>query len=150
LPLCSFFSVVAAAHVQSAAKSTATGVFTEEQAKRGKAVYNRDCASCHGTDLVSTDREVSNLTGDAFKRWNGQTVGELFEVTRETMPPREERSLDNQVHLDMVALHSSIQQSAFRQSGTETRHRNLEADRDSAAAGLADGVRPIRLNRVGG
>ena len=54
-------------------------------------------------DLVSSDREVSNLTGDAFKRWNGKTVGELFEVTRDTMPPKEERSLDNQVYLNMVA-----------------------------------------------
>jgi mono/diheme cytochrome c family protein len=93
----------AVAHAQPAAKSTAAGVFTEEQAKRGKAAYNRDCGGCHGADLVSTDREVSNLTGDAFKRWNGKTVGELFEVTRDTMPPREERSLDNQVYLDMVA-----------------------------------------------
>ena len=95
--------MVGFAHTQPAAKSTATGVFTEEQAKRGKAAYNGNCASCHGTDLVSTDREVSNLTGDAFKRWNGKTVGELFEVTRDTMPPKEERSLDNQVYLDMVA-----------------------------------------------
>ena len=84
--------MVGFAHTQPAAKSTATGVFTEEQAKRGKAAYNGNCASCHGTDLVSTDREVSNLTGDAFKRWNGKT-----------MPPKEERSLDNQVYLDMVA-----------------------------------------------
>jgi len=95
--------VVGSSHAQPAAKSTATGVFTKEQAKRGEAAYNGNCASCHGTDLVSTDREVSNLTGNAFKRWNGKTVSELFEVTRDTMPPREERSLDNQMYLDMVA-----------------------------------------------
>ena len=85
------------------AKTTATGVYTDAQAKRGGAAYDKNCASCHGTDLISTDREVSNLTGNAFKRWNGKTVGELFEVTRDTMPPEEKRGLDDQVYLDIVA-----------------------------------------------
>jgi mono/diheme cytochrome c family protein len=92
----------AGAHAQQS-NSTSTGVFTEEQAKRGAAAYNKNCTGCHGSDLVSTDREVPNLTGPAFDRWAGKTVGELFEVTRDTMPPREERSLDNQVYLDIVA-----------------------------------------------
>jgi mono/diheme cytochrome c family protein len=90
-------------HAQPLGKTTVAGVFTEAQAKRGTAAYDKNCASCHGTDLVSTDREVSNLTGNAFKRWNGKTVGELFEVTRDTMPPEEKRSLDDQVYLDIVA-----------------------------------------------
>ena len=49
------------------------------------------------------DREVSNLTGNTFQRWIGKTVADLFEVTRDTMPPKDERSLDNQIYLDIVA-----------------------------------------------
>ena len=87
---------------QEIGKSTSSGVFTEEQAKRGAAAYNANCGVCHGSDLLSTDREVSNLTGGAFQRWTGKTVAELFEVTRDTMPPKEERSLDDQIYLDIV------------------------------------------------
>ena len=83
--------------------TTTAGVFTKEQAARGEAAYNKDCASCHGGDLKSTDREVPNLTGGPFDSgWVGKTVAEKFEVTRDTMPPRDERSLSNQVYLDIV------------------------------------------------
>jgi len=93
-----------AIHAQdSASKSTAAGVFTPEQAKRGAAAYNANCASCHGDDLRSTDREVTFLTETAFKNgWIGKTIAQKFEVTRDTMPPRAERSLDDQVYLDIV------------------------------------------------
>jgi mono/diheme cytochrome c family protein len=86
------------------AKTTAAGVFTEAQAKRGAAAYDKNCASCHGSDLHSTDREVPHLTEGPFKSgWVGKTVAEKFEVARDTMPPEEKRSLDDQVYLDIVA-----------------------------------------------
>jgi mono/diheme cytochrome c family protein len=88
---------------QPAPTSTSAGVFTEEQAKKGGVAYNANCAACHGSELLSTDREVSNLTGNTFQRWIGKTVADLFEVTRDTMPPKDERSLDNQIYLDIVA-----------------------------------------------
>lgn len=85
------------------AVSSSTGVFTDEQARRGAAAYNANCATCHGTDLHSTDKEVPNLTEQEFKYgWVGKTIGERFEVARDTMPPRDEHSLDDQVYLDIV------------------------------------------------
>jgi mono/diheme cytochrome c family protein len=99
-----FFGGLNATNAQQTARSTAEGVFTEEQAKRGAAAYNAHCAGCHGADLRSTDREVSNLTDESFKRWIGKTIAEIFEVTRDTMPPREERSLSDQMYLDMVTF----------------------------------------------
>lgn len=90
-----------ASHAQSA--STAAGVFNEEQAKRGAVAYNANCASCHGAELRSTDREVPPLTDKAFKfAWIGKTIAEKFETARDTMPPREEHSLPDQVYLDIV------------------------------------------------
>ena len=84
-------------------KSTSTGVFTEEQAKKGEAAYQRLCASCHGADLHSTEPEAPDLTDGAFKfGWQGKTMAERFETIRKTMPPRKEGSLDDQTYLDIV------------------------------------------------
>ena len=94
--------VLTLANAQPAARSTSEGVFTEEQAQRGAMAYNKNCAGCHGSALRSTDREVPNLTGDSFKRWVGGTIGEKFEMVRDTMPPRDERSLPDEVYLDIL------------------------------------------------
>jgi cytochrome c553 len=89
---------------EPASKSTSAGVFTEEQAKQGAIAYNANCASCHGAQLRSTDREVPHLTDKSFQfNWVGKTIAEQFEATRDTMPLREARSLDDQVYLDIVA-----------------------------------------------
>ena len=87
------------ANAQPAARSTSEGVFTDEQAQRGAMAYSKNCAGCHGSALRSTDREVPNLTGESFKRWVGGTLGEKFEMVRDTMPPRDERSLPDEVYL---------------------------------------------------
>jgi mono/diheme cytochrome c family protein len=85
-------------------KSTATGVFTEEQAKKGEAAYQRVCASCHGADLHSTEPEAPDLTEGAFKfGWQGKTIADRFEIIRSTMPPGRKGSLDDQAYLDVVA-----------------------------------------------
>jgi mono/diheme cytochrome c family protein len=77
--------------------------FTAEQARRGEAAYNKNCATCHGAELRPGDREVTPLTDKAFKAgWVGKTVAEKFEVTRDTMPPEEKNSLGDQVYLDIV------------------------------------------------
>ena len=95
---------LAYAYAQPGARSTSEGVFTEEQAQRGAMAYNKNCAGCHGSALRSTDREVPNLTGDSFKRWVGGTIGEKFEMVRDTMPPRDERSLPDEVYLDILTF----------------------------------------------
>jgi mono/diheme cytochrome c family protein len=87
----------------STPRSTATGVFTKEQAAKGQAAYNANCASCHGMELRSADREVPRLSDSGFKfSWVGKTVGEKFELIRDTMPLKEERSLGDQVYLDIL------------------------------------------------
>ena len=45
---------------------------------------------------------IERLTGDSFKRWIGRTLGEKFEIMRDTMPPRDERSLPDEVYLDIL------------------------------------------------
>ena len=96
---------IAVTQAQQAGKtSTASGVFTAEQAKNGESAFQARCASCHGADLHSTDPEAPDLTEAAFRfGWNGKTIANRFEEIRRTMPYGNAGSLDDQTYLDIVA-----------------------------------------------
>jgi mono/diheme cytochrome c family protein len=69
-----------------AASSTRDGVYTAEQAQQGKALYQQQCAKCHGNALEGSGKNVP-LTGDAFlDKWTDQTLADLFMKTNATMP----------------------------------------------------------------
>src|ERR1700730_4518240 len=85
-------------------RSTASGVFTVEQAKNGERAFQAKCATCHGQDLHSTDAEAPDLTEGAFKfGWQGKTIANRFEQIRGTMPFGNARSFDDQTYIDIVA-----------------------------------------------
>ena len=89
--------------VQAQAKSAWDGVYTEAQAERGKASYEKDCAFCHLADL-SGQGFAPPLIDDAFKnRWEEGNVGELFLVTKVTMPQDKPDSLGEATYTDIVA-----------------------------------------------
>jgi mono/diheme cytochrome c family protein len=86
------------------AKSTASGIFTAEQAKNGEAVFQAKCAGCHGPDLHSIDPEAPDLTEGAFRfGWQGKTIANRYETIRSSMPYGNARSLDDQTYVDLVA-----------------------------------------------
>lgn len=86
------------------AGSTADGVFTEEQAKAGETAYQSHCAGCHGLDLKKTEAEAPDLTGGPFRfGWQGKTIAERFQKTRDTMPKATPKSLPDQTYLDIIA-----------------------------------------------
>jgi cytochrome c len=104
----------------SAAKRTVVdGVYTVEQAKRGRDSYRKRCVLCHldngeGQQAVPEipgqsleregDAEAPPIAGEAFlKKWNGHTVRELFEKTS-TMPVGSPGALKPQEYADLVAL----------------------------------------------
>jgi quinoprotein glucose dehydrogenase len=105
-------------------KSTSAGVFTEEQAKKGEAAYQRVCASCHGADLHSTEAEAPDLTDGAFKfGWREKTIAERFETIRKTMPPGKAGNLDDQTYLDIVTY-------ILRFNGVPAGDRALQPDQN--------------------
>jgi len=86
-----------------ASRSVWDGVYTEEQAKRGEALYGQECAKCHGADLSGLD-EAPALSGGAFlANWNELTVGDLFERVRLTMPPNKQGRLSRQQIVDILS-----------------------------------------------
>jgi len=86
------------------AKSQWEGVYTEEQAKRGDALYAQYCAACHGPDL-SGGEMAPGLTGGEFSsNWNDLSLGELFERIRISMPQNAPGTLTRQQAADILAF----------------------------------------------
>jgi hypothetical protein len=62
------------------------GVYTKDQAARGKARYFTACAACHG-GLLQGDSDSPELAGTAFmKRRTEQSFATLFAFTTSQMP----------------------------------------------------------------
>ena len=86
---------------QAASRSVWDGVYTAAQARSG-ALTSGLCTSCHG-DSFEGDRGPA-LTGEEFvSRWDGRTVGDLFELIRLTMPDDDPGALTRQQYADLVA-----------------------------------------------
>ncbi len=91
-----------------ATRSVWDGVYTDEQAKRGAALYAKECAGCHGPALTGGE-EAPALTGGGFtSNWNGLTLGDLFERTRATMPQNDPGKVSRQQHADILAFILSV------------------------------------------
>ncbi len=89
-------------------RSVWDGVYTEEQAKRGEAVYKKQCGACHG-EMLTGGESAPPLTGGAFQaNWNGLTLGDLFDRIRKTMPQSKPGSLTRQQGADVLAFMLSI------------------------------------------
>lgn len=80
------------------------GVYTEEQAVRGEAVYQDQCTFCHLDDLMG-DAFATPLIADAFTlRWEGGTLGDLMIVTQVTMPADQPNTLSTEQVADVIAF----------------------------------------------
>ena len=97
-----FAFAVRAKETAQTSRSVWDGVYTQEQAQRGEAIYGRECAKCHGSDLAGAD-EVPALSGGAFlSNWDGLTVGDLSERVRISMPPNKQGRLSKQQIVDIL------------------------------------------------
>jgi quinoprotein glucose dehydrogenase len=83
-----------------------SGVYTEEQADRGKELYQSNCSPCHGIALDG----VARLKGDEFmERWREFDVNGLHDFISKSMP-RARRgstnrpgSLPESTYVDIIA-----------------------------------------------
>jgi mono/diheme cytochrome c family protein/SAM-dependent methyltransferase len=94
----------AAAIAAQASRSVWDGVYTDDQASRGAALFDRECAGCHGPGGAGGSMAPA-LVGAAFAaNYDGQTVGDLFDRNRTTMPPGKEGQLSGQQAADITAF----------------------------------------------
>jgi mono/diheme cytochrome c family protein len=81
--------------VQQSARSTASGVYTEEQATRGRDTYQMQCKSCH---------TPASHTGTTFASWwDRKPLSELYQFVTTRMPKNEPGSLQPDEYADLIA-----------------------------------------------
>ena len=97
-------ALIGVLHGQQPARTTKDGVFTEEQAGRGRVLYKDRCETCHGAELMGIEA-AAPLAGFMFQAdWNAATLGELFERIRISMPKDKPGTLSRQEAADAVAF----------------------------------------------
>lgn len=121
------FSVIAmlgvssAPHAQSTSQSIWDGVYTSAQADRGKTVYSNACSRCHAETLDGAD-EVPPVKGPHFMtNWDGQTIADLVQRIRNTMPLDDPGSLSGASTTDLVAY-------LLQQNGAPPGNSELSSD----------------------
>ncbi len=68
-------------------------LYTAVQAAHGRELYGQQCAVCHGMNLEGLEMAPSMAGGEFMDRWKGQSIGELSERVRTTMPKGKPGSL---------------------------------------------------------
>jgi quinoprotein glucose dehydrogenase len=78
--------------------------FTKQQTEAGATTYTQYCASCHGANLRGTEGGTT-LIGERFlAKWKEKSLGELFTLTKTTMPKNNPHSLDDAAYTNVVAF----------------------------------------------
>jgi mono/diheme cytochrome c family protein len=87
---------------------TVAPFYTAAQAERGRTLYRQQCAGCHGADLDGIEMAPSLAGGEFVDRWTGQSLGDLFERIRTTMPKGKPGSLSREANADVLAYILSV------------------------------------------
>lgn len=104
------------ASVSAQRKTVWSGVFTPEQADRGKKDYELYCASCHGPDMSGGDGPA--LVGNDFLRnWFEDDMNNLVDKVQARMPGDAPGSLSMKEATDLVSL--LLQANGFPAGTTE-------------------------------
>lgn len=81
---------------QAPAKTTNSGIYTAEQAERGKKLFEAKCTTCHDT---------ARFTGDVFlDAWAGKPLKDVWDIASGTMPEDNPGSLQQQEYGDILAF----------------------------------------------
>ena len=103
---------IASLTAQQKAKTLSDGVFTADQALRGKSGYDGVCARCHGVPLTGSQGNGPTLKGPAFlAHWDKDTLGSLYTKIRDTMPQGAPGTLTDEVKLQILAY--VLQQNGY-------------------------------------
>ena len=103
LTLTAAIALLAGGAADVAAQTPGDGVYTAAQAESGRAIYERECAVCHQSNLQGTF-EAPQLAGESFLRfWADLSPSDLFVRISGSMPPEQAGSLTDQAYLDVVA-----------------------------------------------
>lgn len=118
-----------------------SGVYTTEQATRGKVTYDEFCSGCHGPYLEGfrSTGSAKALARDPFMdRWEGATLDELYQFMRAEMPKNAATKVSDAAKLDIVAY--IMQVNEFPAGTAPLAPQGLAAVRIQSK----DGARPLK------
>jgi S-disulfanyl-L-cysteine oxidoreductase SoxD len=96
--------VLTGTQATSGSKTTADGIYSADQAKRGAELYASTCSFCHGAQMEGR-APMPPLSGDAFTaKWSNQHLDALFEKIQTTMPATKPGSLTRAQNADITAF----------------------------------------------
>lgn len=87
---------------QAGGKNVWDGVFTAEQAARGKTTFMTYCASCHGETGEGTPNAPRTKV-EIVAHWEEATLNDLFVKVRTTMPRDQPSTLADPTYIDAIA-----------------------------------------------
>jgi mono/diheme cytochrome c family protein len=98
-------AVILALGVGAAAQSASvrSGVYTDEQAKRGEVISNKLCTSCHGPDLSGGEAGPTLVGLEFTANWNNLTVLDFYDRVHTTMPADAPGTMTPQQASDVIA-----------------------------------------------
>jgi mono/diheme cytochrome c family protein len=89
--------------VSAQSKTVWNGVYTAEQATRGKDKAAQACGSCHGKTLTGGDTAPTLIGEDFFGHWYDAKLTELVQKIQGTMPADAPGSLKEDEYADVIA-----------------------------------------------
>jgi mono/diheme cytochrome c family protein len=103
-------------------RSVTQGVYSAQQAQRGRQIYEGYCADCHGKAMEGTIGPP--LTGEDFlSSWSAKTLVSLVDRIQKTMPFNQPASLSRQESIDVVSY--ILQNSKFPVGQSEMHEASL-------------------------
>lgn len=128
-PLAAVLAALAIMALPSSAAAQSAGqrppAFTEAQAQRGKAIYQKNCQDCHGSTLDNGEFGGAPLKGSSFRQhWGAGDVSALFGYVNTLMPPDRPGQLSEQSYVDLTAF-------LLSSNGYDAGAEELTADQDA-------------------
>ena len=94
---------IKALSAQAATRTVWDGVYSAEQALRGKERYLASCTSCHQQDLRGDGMAPALIGADFMLQWSDLSANDLYVRMRNSMPQDNPRGLDEDVYVDILA-----------------------------------------------
>jgi len=137
LCLCGFLGV--AYGQQPSPKRIWDGIYTAEQAKRGKAEFDQTCSRCHNLALIGSERGPAIKGSTFLSHWDKGSVADLFIKIRDTMPEGGPGTLNEDIKIDVLSY--ILQQNGFP-SGTDELKKDVSSLEDIPLTkkGIWDGI----------
>lgn len=133
------FALATSAYAQQPPKRIWDGVYTADQARRGKGEFDQTCSRCHNLTLIGSERGPAIKGATFLSHWDKGTVADLFIKIRDTMPEGGPGTLNEETKIDILSY--ILQQNGFP-AGTEELKKDVSLLEDIrlATKGIWDGV----------